>query len=113
MLLSGLIGLSIAAPAFAATTYNVQCVQTAIEKRESSYVVALDGYYATTRSAMITRKDALKNAMALSDSLQRKTAIKTATKNFSTTLKNARKIHRDLEKQANKLYKAESKVCEI
>lgn len=112
MLLSGLIGLSIAAPAFAAS-YNVQCVQTAIEKRESSYVIAFDGYYATVRSAMITRKDALKNAWLFTDSSQRKTAIKNATKNFSTTEKSARKIKRDLEKQATKTYKTEANACEI
>ncbi len=113
MLLSGIVGLSMAAPAFAATSYNVQCIQTAIEKRESSYIVAFDGYYATTRSAMINRKDSLKNAMAITDSSQRKTAIKNATKNFSTTEKNARKIKRDLEKQANSTYKTEARACEI
>jgi hypothetical protein len=111
-LATGLFTLTIATPAFA-TDFDLQCMQRAVEKRESAFINSFDTYYASVRTAMISRKDALKNAWGISDSTQRKEAIKTAGKNFATSEKNARKVRRDADKAAAKTYKTEAEACEI
>ena len=112
-ILTGMLSLSLAVPVYATTTLNLQCMQTAVEKREGAFITAFDAYYATTRSAMITRKDALKNAWGITDKTQRQTAIKTAGKNFATSEKAARKTRRDADKTAAKTFKTEAELCEV
>ena len=112
-LATGLIAFSALAPAAFATTFNTQCMQTAVEKREGAFIIAFDAYYASTRTAMITRKDALKNAWGITDTAQRQSAIKTAGKNFATSEKAARKTRRDAEKTAAKTFKTEAELCEV
>jgi hypothetical protein len=112
-LLTGLLTMTTAVPVSFAKTYNTQCIQTAIEKQEGVFISAFDAYYATVRSAMIVRKDALKNAWIITDTAQRRDAIRLAQKNFATTEKSARKARRDAEKAAAKTFKNEAKLCEI
>lgn len=110
--LSAAISLSIATPAFA-TSYNTQCIQTAVEKREGTFITAFDAYYASTRTALISRKDSLKTAWTITDSKQRRDTIRNAEKNFATSEKSARKTRRDAEKAAAKTFKNEAELCEI
>jgi len=109
-----LFAFSTFAPAaFARTTFDVQCMQTAVEKRESTFISAFDAYYASVRTAMISRKDAVKSAWAITDSTQRENAIRNADKNFTTSERAAKKVRRDAEKVAAKIFKNEAALCEI
>jgi hypothetical protein len=105
--------ISMATPAFAATTLNLPCMQTAIEKRENSFLSSFDSYNTSVRSAMTIRNDALKSAWGITDKTQRKDAIRNAERAFKTSEKTTRKTRRDADKNAEKLYKIEIKLCEV
>ena len=111
---TGILSITMAIPVgFAATSYNTQCIQTAIEKEQGAFITSIDTYYATVRSAMISRKDALRTAWSISDSKQRRDTVRNAEKNFTTTERNAAKTRRDADRAAEKTFKSEAKLCEI
>jgi hypothetical protein len=111
-LFAGLVLATAAFPASAAT-FDLKCMQNAVEKRESSYIIAFDTYYATVRSAMIIRKDAIRTAWGIADKSSRQSLLGTAAKNFKTSEKAARKSRTDAEKNATRIFKSDAELCEI
>jgi hypothetical protein len=108
----GMLMITIATPASAARTINLQCMQLAVVQRETSLLSADETYYNSVRTAKIARKDALNIAWTITDKNQRKTAIKHAEDNFRNAERIARKAFKDLEKQIKSSFKTQSKTCE-
>jgi hypothetical protein len=111
--LSILTSVSIATPALAATTYDMECMRNAVEKRESLYVIAFDNYYASARSLMLNRKDRIRNAWHISDKEDRNDEIRSAEKDFRTNERNAAKNRRNADKSAKDMYNNDVKNCKI
>ncbi len=111
--LSIITSLSIATPALAATTYDMECMRNAIEKRESLYVIAFDNYYANARSAMLNRKDRIRNAWHISDKGDRNSEIRAAEKSYRDSERNASKNRRNAEKSAKDIYNSDIRGCKI
>lgn len=111
-ILTASLSLSLAAPAFAATTINLQCMQNAVDRRESSLITSFDNYYSSVRSAMSIRKDGLRNSWSISDKKIRNDGIRAIEKTFRTAEKNARNARKDADRAAEKTYKSDAKLCE-
>lgn len=87
------------------------CMQNAVEKRDSAIISAVDAYAGTVKTALQTRKDALKAAWAITDKAQRNAALKAAWAAFNGTWKNARQALSEQRKAAWSAFKADAKAC--
>lgn len=109
----GFISLVTALPVSAATTYDMHCMRNAIEKRESLYVIAFDNYYASTRSAMLNRKDRMHNAWHIANKGDRNDELRSAEKEYRNNERNASKNRRNAEKSAKDIYNDDVRGCKI
>lgn len=89
----------------------VACMQTAVETRDTAIVAAFDTYATAVKSALNTRKDALKIAWAITDRKERRTAIMTAWKNYKIAIKDAKSALKTSKKTAWDTFKTASKAC--
>ncbi len=111
MLVTGALLASIAVPVLAQakeqdkmlTATQIQCISTAVDKRDT----AIAGTFDTLKTAVNTRKDALKAAWALTDTAARKTALKAAWKAYKDTIKTTRTARKD----AWKTFRTDVKAC--
>lgn len=111
-----LIGLAvsvIAVPAYAAFDYNVQCMQVALERRESQYLSAFDNYNFTVRNAMITQKNSLSFALTIENDSARRDAIRSAKKVYKDTERAAARTRRDAERNARRAFDTDEENCEL
>lgn len=90
---------------------SASCMQTAVEKRDIALIAAWDKYSAAIKSALETRKTALKSAWAVVDRTDRKKAIQDAWKNFKDERKEAREAFKNERKSAWQQFKKERKSC--
>ena len=65
---------------------DVACISSAVDKRDT----AIAGVFDTLKSAVMTRKDALKSAWAQTDQKARRTALKSAWKDYASSVSSAR-----------------------
>lgn len=117
-LASTILGLLLAMPVSAVTYRTVQgaavdlnCMVSAVEKRDNGIIVAWDTFSASMRSALETRRDALKAAWADSNQRTRRSSIKNAWKAFRSSRKNAWRTRRSAVFSAWKTFKAERRAC--
>lgn len=95
----------------ATSTLDVICIQKVVDTRDSAIITAADGYYTSTKSALETRRDALKNAWAISKVKERKVAIKKAWADFTKAQKEAKRKLQKAKSAAWKQYRADRKGC--
>lgn len=94
-----------------AITFDPVCIQTAVEKRDNAIIAATDTFSAAAKTALTTRRDALKAAWALTDRTARRTALKAAGKAYRETLSKARKDLNAAKRAAWKQWGTDLKAC--
>ncbi len=87
------------------------CVGAAVDNRETALMTALVAYTAAVKTALQTRKDALKAAWTLTDAKAIKAAVKAAWTKFKQDHKIALEAKRKAVKLAWTTFEAERKVC--
>jgi hypothetical protein len=113
-----------AAPAYAAemngasaasstTSYNVACVQTALDVRETALITAHTALNTAIVQALTVRKDSLKAAWALTDKKARNTARTASWTAFKTSSETAHKAMRDARKGAYTTFNTTMKACGV
>jgi hypothetical protein len=93
-----------------AKTLDVACVQNTIGKRDDTIAAAFDAFGAAVKSALQTRRDALKAAVALPKD-QRSQARTAAWQAFRTSVHTAKTNLRDAQKSAWATFRTELKAC--
>jgi hypothetical protein len=92
-------------------TIDTACIQRAVDAREGSLLTAVTTFTTSIQAAYTARKNTLHDAWALTDSKQRKEAIKTAWKTFKDAKKAARKKFKDDSRAAWKTFRTAAKSC--
>ena len=92
-------------------TVDVACIQSAIEKRDTTIATAVNAHAVVQTTAIAARKAALKAAWALTDQKARRAALRDAWKAFTVTSKAARKAFRDSQRTAWKQFNTDRKTC--
>lgn len=87
------------------------CVQTALDKRDNAIISAFDAFSATVKTALQTRRDALKTAWGLTDKRLRRLAIKKAWSDFGVATKTARRTLNKARLAAWVQYAKDGRVC--
>ncbi len=87
------------------------CVATAIGKRETALIGAVDAYNVTWKAALVARQDALTKAWALETKKERTAAQKSAASVFKKAKQGARATLTSARDSAWKTYKSERKTC--
>lgn len=90
---------------------DLACMQTAVEKRDNAIIAALDTYSSGAKTALQTRRDALKAAWGMTDKKQRRAAIRAAWDAFRGTWKNAAKTFRSAKRDAWSQFNKDQRVC--
>ena len=92
-------------------SFDINCVKTAVDKRETAIQSTLDAFYNSVKSAFQARKTALLTAWGITDAKQRQVAIKDAWKTFTTAYKTARKTFNTARAAAWKQFATDRKAC--
>lgn len=92
-------------------TVDLTCMQTAVEKRDNAVISAWDTLSASIKTALQTRRDALKAAWGISNLKERRTVIKQAWTDFAKTKKEAGKTFNQARKDAWKQFKTDAMAC--
>lgn len=92
-------------------TLDLACMQSAVEKRDNAIIAAFDAYSASVKTALTTRRDALKAAWGLTDRIQRRDAINAAWKAHRKARNDAFRTLRDARRAAWKQFRADAKTC--
>ncbi len=92
-------------------TINVACIQAAIEKRDTAVVSAYDTLHTSIVSALNARKQALKDAWAKTDRLERRTALKSAWSTYHQSRMGAQKTWRTARRDVWKTFRTDAKAC--
>ncbi len=112
--------VAIAMPVFAQTTpttapskgkIDTACMQSTVDKRDSALITAVDTFGTAVKTALQTRKDALKAAWGNTDVKARRSAIKAAWNTYAATSRDARKALSNSRKGIWKQFYADRKVC--
>jgi uncharacterized membrane protein len=93
------------------STVDLACMQAAVEKRDNAVISAWDTLSASIKTALQTRRDALKAAWGISNSKERRKAIREAWANFAKSKKEASKIFNQARKEAWKQFRNDAKAC--
>lgn len=92
---------------------DVVCIQSAIGKRDTAIITALDTYYGAVKAALTTRENALKSAWAKPTASEQKAALKSAWQAYKSSIKTARFNFKMAKQQAWKTYNADAKLCKV
>jgi len=95
----------------AVKTIDLACMQTAVEKRDNAIIAALDKHTANVKTALTTRRDALKAALGITDLVQRRLAIKAAWDAFNGTWKKEARLLNDARRAAWRQFRLDAKTC--
>lgn len=90
---------------------DLACMQMAVEKRDNAIIAAVDDYHTNLRSALETRRDALKTAWGLADRKTRRQAIWTAWIAFKKSRLAAKKTFQLAKKTAWNQFNTDRKIC--
>lgn len=111
----GLMVLGIAAPAFAQTSTPssslLTCMQSAVEKRETSIIGAVDGFNASISKIHNARKTALVDAWKIEDKVARNEARKAAWTTYRTDAKSAHGAMKTARQSAWTTFKTDRIAC--
>lgn len=107
-----------ALPASAATTKTAtavdgKCMETAVDKRDTAIMNAIDTFHTAVKTALTTRKDALSAAWGNTDTTARKEALKTAWTNWKNEAKAARQSLNTARKSAWSTFQTDRKACKV
>lgn len=96
-----------------ATTTQValECIGNAVGTREESIMSAQETFSASIKTALQTRKDALRSAWNNTNAKERKTAVKSVWNNFKTGSKTAVNALKDSRKSAWSAFETARKNC--
>lgn len=94
-------------------SYDITCVQNAVEKRETALIGGVDTLSTSLKAALTTRKDALKASWAITDAKERRAARKAAWDNYRTGAKNAHTALKTTRKSAWDTFETEMKSCKL
>jgi hypothetical protein len=92
-------------------TVDLTCMQSAVEKRDGAIITAWDKYTASVKSALETRKSALKSAWTITEKTERISAIKTAWNNYKSSIKTTRQTWMKERKATWQTWKTDAKAC--
>lgn len=92
-------------------TVDLACMQTAVEKRDNAIISALDSYSSSVKTALQTRRDALKAAWGITDKKLRRRAIRAAWDSFRGTWRNAAKGLRAAKRDAWAQFNKDQRTC--
>ncbi|MFZ2152215.1 MAG: hypothetical protein WAV09_03850 [Minisyncoccia bacterium] len=95
------------------TTLNVQCIQNAVEKRDSAIIVAHGAFNTSIVNALTVRKDALKAAWAKPTRQERTSGRKAAYDVFRTSQKSAHETLRSVRKTSWSTFDTDMKACGV
>lgn len=90
---------------------NFSCMQTAVEKRDNAIIAAIDARYTAHKSALQTRRDALKAAWVITNAKDRRVARKTAWDAYNQAVKKAVSDFRKARQAAWKQFHTDAKAC--
>ena len=90
---------------------DLSCMQTAVQKRDSSIIAAFDVFHTSLSGALTARRDALSTAWGITDARQRRAAIKSAWDAFKASKDSAVKTLRNSRNDAWKQFVADGKAC--
>ena len=90
---------------------DTACMASAIDKRDTAVIGAVDAFSIAVKTALETRRDALKAAWAIVDKTQRNAATKVAWSAFQGIWKKASQTVREQKKSAWTAFKADAKAC--
>lgn len=91
--------------------FNPACVITAVEKRDNAIIAATDTFSAAVKTALTTRRDALKTAWGLTDRKERRAALKAAWKAYKDAVVKARKDLNAAKRAAWKQWDKDRRAC--
>lgn len=91
----------------------LQCVQIAVNKRETAVQSAWSAFSGVITSAFSARASALNAAWGQTDRKARRDGIRDAWKTFDKTQKESRKTLRSAQKDAWKTFKTDRKSCGV
>jgi len=83
-----------------AVVFNPTCIQNAVEKRDTAIIAAWDKFSLAAKTALETRKTALKEAWAKGSAKERRVAVKAAWTAYSKAIRDARNIFKKEKKDA-------------
>ena len=92
-------------------TVNLACLQNVVERRDNSIIATVDGYHATIKTALETRRDGLKTAFGTGDRTQRQSAIRNAWNTYKATQRKAKTTLRDARNAAWQKFTSDRKAC--
>ena len=92
---------------------NVQCVQNAVEKRDSAVISAHSTFNTSIVNALTVRKDAVKLAWAKETQKDRTSARKAAYEVFRTSQKSAHEALRSVRKTSWSTFDTDMKACGV
>ena len=90
---------------------DIVCAQNAIEKRETAISSAVDQYATAWKAALSARKNALKDAVGLTDKKARKEAVKKAWEEYRKARRTVNKTFEVTKRDAWKQYRKDAKAC--
>jgi hypothetical protein len=90
---------------------DLACMQTAVEKYDNAIIAAWDKRSADVKTALQTRRDALKSAWGIQDKKERRAAIKAAEKAYRTAIAQARKTFKSERQAAWKQFIIDRRAC--
>ncbi len=99
------------APAAPKPALDVACIQGAIEKRDTAIIGGVDAFGTAIKSALTTRKDALKAAWAVEKAKDRRAARKAAWAAYDKAAKDAHSALKSVRNGAWSTYKTDLKAC--
>lgn len=91
--------------------FNLECVRTAVDKREGSIITAWDSLNIALTGALSARKSSLYSAWSINDQKERRTAIKNAWQTFKNLKRDSAQTFNSSRKTAWSTFKTEAKAC--
>lgn len=90
---------------------DLACMQTSVEKRDNAIIAAWDKFTPAIKTALETRKTALKSAWTNTDKKARREAIKKTWTDYRDAVKTTRKTFNSERKAVWKTFNVERKSC--
>lgn len=90
---------------------DLPCMQAAVEKRDNAVIAAFDTYTAALKTALQTRRDALKAAWGITDRAARREGLKVAWLAFRDARRSAVQVFKRAKQQAWEQFRMDHKTC--
>lgn len=91
--------------------FDPTCMQNAVDKRDSALIAAVDKYAAAAKTALETRKSALKESWAKPTAKERASAIRAAWAAYRKAIAAAKKTFRKEKKNVWAQFYKDRKAC--